>query len=144
MGEIEGSVMDICQNCHYGRKEEKLKLRCFLHPPIRVQYSVLPEKVDWDKWQRPQVDFDDTCSHFYVPTRVVTKNSELPARESVRVKKIFYLASEAAEQLGITRKELASLVSDGKLRQFRDAGMEHFKVEDVDALKVRLDLNERF
>ncbi len=48
--------------------------------------------------------------------------------------KMFYSASEAAEKLGRSEDELKSLVREGKLREFRDAGSVNYKVDDVDAL----------
>jgi hypothetical protein len=48
--------------------------------------------------------------------------------------KMFYSASEAAEKLGRTEDELKSLVREGKLREFRDAGTVNYKVDDVDSL----------
>lgn len=48
--------------------------------------------------------------------------------------KMFFTAKEAAERLGKTEDQLKSLVREGKLREFRDAGMVNYKVEDVDAL----------
>ena len=48
--------------------------------------------------------------------------------------KMFYSASEAADRLGKTEDELTDLVKQGTLREFRDGGQVHYKVEDVDAL----------
>ena len=48
--------------------------------------------------------------------------------------KMFYSAKEAAERLGRSEDEIKSLVRDGKLREFRDAGSVNYKVSDVDGL----------
>lgn len=48
--------------------------------------------------------------------------------------KMFYSGAEAAEKLGRSEEELKSLVREGKLREFRDAGSVNYKVDDVDAL----------
>jgi hypothetical protein len=48
--------------------------------------------------------------------------------------KIYYTNDEAMEKLGMTEDEIKSLVRDGKLREFRDAGKVHFKTEDIDKL----------
>ncbi|MFQ5413975.1 MAG: helix-turn-helix domain-containing protein, partial [Phycisphaerae bacterium] len=48
--------------------------------------------------------------------------------------KMFYSTEEAAERLGKSADAVADLVRAGKLREFRDAGSVHYKVEDVDAL----------
>ncbi len=48
--------------------------------------------------------------------------------------KMFYTASEAAERLGATEDKLTDLVKEGRLREFRDAGIVNYKVEDIDAL----------
>ena len=51
--------------------------------------------------------------------------------------KMFYSAKEAAERLGRSEDELKSLVRDGKLREFRDAGSVNYKVGDVDGLLTK-------
>jgi hypothetical protein len=51
--------------------------------------------------------------------------------------KMFYSAKEAAERLGRSEDELKSLVRDGKLREFRDAGSVNYKVGDVDGLLAK-------
>ena len=51
--------------------------------------------------------------------------------------KMFYSAKEAAERLGRSEEELKSLVRDGKLREFRDAGSVNYKVGDVDGLLTK-------
>ncbi len=48
--------------------------------------------------------------------------------------KMFYSAEEAADLLGRTEEQLKTLVREGKLREFRDAGTVNYKVGDVDAL----------
>ena len=48
--------------------------------------------------------------------------------------KMFYSAKEASERLGRSEDELKTLVRDGKLREFRDAGSVNYKVSDVDGL----------
>ena len=48
--------------------------------------------------------------------------------------KMFYSAKEASERLGRSEEELKTLVRDGKLREFRDAGSVNYKVSDVDGL----------
>lgn len=48
--------------------------------------------------------------------------------------KMFYTAAEAAEKLGKQEDDLKDLVRAGSLREFRDGGVVHYKVEDVDSL----------
>ena len=48
--------------------------------------------------------------------------------------KMFYSAKEASDRLGKSEDDLKSLVRDGKLREFRDAGSVNYKVSDVDGL----------
>jgi excisionase family DNA binding protein len=52
----------------------------------------------------------------------------------------FYSAEEAAEKLNKTQKELKELVTDGKLREFRDGSNLLFKAEEVDALAEEVDI----
>ena len=51
--------------------------------------------------------------------------------------KMFYSAKEASERLGRSEDELKTLVRDGKLREFRDAGSVNYKVSDVDGLLAK-------
>jgi len=48
--------------------------------------------------------------------------------------KMFYNAKEAAEKLGRSEDQIKTLVREGKLREFRDAGSVNYKVADVDGL----------
>jgi hypothetical protein len=48
--------------------------------------------------------------------------------------KPFYSIEEVSEKLGKSEDEIKSLVRDGELREFRDAGKIFFKAEDVDKL----------
>lgn len=57
-----------CRTCHYGRGRSGHGvapdgMRCFLNPPIRVQLSIMIKNPD-DKWERPQVEEADMCSHW--------------------------------------------------------------------------------
>jgi excisionase family DNA binding protein len=47
---------------------------------------------------------------------------------------MFYSMQEAAEKLKITPEQLHQLVTDGRLREFRDGANMLFKVDEVDAL----------
>lgn len=47
---------------------------------------------------------------------------------------MFYSLTEAAEKLGKTEDEVKQLVTDGKLREFRDGSNLLFKIEEVSAL----------
>ncbi|OHB73942.1 MAG: hypothetical protein A2Z25_05440 [Planctomycetes bacterium RBG_16_55_9] len=47
---------------------------------------------------------------------------------------MFYSLQEAAERLSITQNDLKQLVTEGKLREFRDGPNLLFKVEEVEAL----------
>lgn len=51
--------------------------------------------------------------------------------------KMFYNAKEAAEKLGRSEDQLKTLVREGKLREFRDAGSVNYKVADVDGLATK-------
>lgn len=51
--------------------------------------------------------------------------------------KMFYNAKEAAEKLGRSEADLKTLVREGKLREFRDAGSINYKVTDVDGLLAK-------
>lgn len=51
--------------------------------------------------------------------------------------KMFYSAKEAAEKLGRSEADLKTLVREGKLREFRDAGSVNYKVADVDGLLAK-------
>lgn len=48
--------------------------------------------------------------------------------------KMFYSAKETAERLGRSESGIRTLVREGKLREFRDAGSVNYKVSDVDGL----------
>ena len=48
--------------------------------------------------------------------------------------KMFYSAKEAAQKLGKTEDQLKSMVRNGTLREFRDAGQINYKVGDIDAI----------
>jgi excisionase family DNA binding protein len=48
--------------------------------------------------------------------------------------KMFYTTDEAAQKLGISGDQLKSLVSESKLREFRDGAKVMFKVDQVDKL----------
>lgn len=48
--------------------------------------------------------------------------------------KMFYSAKEAAQKLGKTEDQLKSMVRNGTLREFRDAGQVNYKVEDIDSI----------
>jgi len=47
---------------------------------------------------------------------------------------MFYKLEEVMEKLGKSQEEVAALVKEGKLREFRDGDNSFYKVEDVDAL----------
>ncbi|MCK4342195.1 MAG: helix-turn-helix domain-containing protein [Phycisphaerae bacterium] len=49
-------------------------------------------------------------------------------------KKPFYSLEEVCEKLSKSEDEIKSLVRDGELREFRDAGKVFFKAEDIDKL----------
>jgi len=46
----------------------------------------------------------------------------------------FYSMADACAKLGMTEQQVMQLVRDGKLREFRQNGQPHFKVEDIDAM----------
>ncbi len=48
--------------------------------------------------------------------------------------KMFYSAEEAAKRLGKTEDDLKTMVREGTLREFRDAGKVNYKVDDVEEL----------
>jgi len=52
--------------------------------------------------------------------------------------KMYYTLEEAQQRLSMTEEQVRQLVRDGKLREFRDAGKLHYKVEDIDALAAEL------
>jgi len=52
---------------------------------------------------------------------------------------MFYSLQEAAEKLNTTEKELKQLVTEGKLREFRDGPNLLFKVEEVEGLMAEAD-----
>lgn len=52
--------------------------------------------------------------------------------------KMFYSVEETSKRLKKTPDELKSLVREGTLREFRDAGKANYKVEDVDRLATTL------
>ena len=47
---------------------------------------------------------------------------------------MFYSMQEAAEKLKMTREQLQQIISEGKLREFRDGANVLFKVDEVQAL----------
>ena len=53
---------------------------------------------------------------------------------------MFYSLQEAAEQLGMTEKEVKQLAKEGKLREFRDGSNVMYKVDEVSGLKAQPDL----
>jgi excisionase family DNA binding protein len=54
--------------------------------------------------------------------------------EESTMAKMFYTTDEAAQKLGINNDQLKQLVSDSKLREFRDGARVMFKVDQVDKL----------
>ncbi len=48
--------------------------------------------------------------------------------------KMFYTTDEAAQKLGVSGDQLKQLVTDSKLREFRDGARVMFKVDQVDKL----------
>src|SRR5580704_998013 len=48
--------------------------------------------------------------------------------------KMFYTTDEAAQKIGVSTDQLKQLVSDNKLREFRDGARVMFKVDQVDKL----------
>jgi excisionase family DNA binding protein len=50
--------------------------------------------------------------------------------------KMFYTTDEAAQKLGVSGDQLKQLVSDNKLREFRDGARVMFKVDQVDKLST--------
>ena len=48
--------------------------------------------------------------------------------------KMYYTEQEAAEKLGVTPKEMASMAADKGLRSFMDSGRKVYKAEDIDKL----------
>ncbi len=53
---------------------------------------------------------------------------------------MFYSSQEAAEKLNVTEERLKELVTEGKLREFRDGPNLLFKVEEVEALTPEEDV----
>ncbi|MEJ2705233.1 MAG: helix-turn-helix domain-containing protein [Sedimentisphaerales bacterium] len=53
---------------------------------------------------------------------------------------MFYSSQEAAQKLNVTEERLKELVTEGKLREFRDGPNLLFKVEEVDALTPEEDI----
>jgi len=51
--------------------------------------------------------------------------------------KMYYTQAEALEKLGCTEDELREYVRNGQLREFRDAGKIHYRVDDVEQLMAR-------
>ena len=51
--------------------------------------------------------------------------------------KMFYTLEEACDRVGKSEEELKEMVRAGTLREFRDGGAVHYRVEDVDALAGR-------
>lgn len=48
--------------------------------------------------------------------------------------KMYYNLEEATARLGCTEDQLRGMVRSGKLREFRDAGKVHYRIDDVDRL----------
>lgn len=48
--------------------------------------------------------------------------------------KMYYNLEEATARLGCTEDQLRGMVRSGKLREFRDAGKVHYRIDDVDGL----------
>ena len=48
--------------------------------------------------------------------------------------KMFYTTEEAAQKLGVNGDQLKALISENKLREFRDGARVMFKVDQVDKL----------
>ncbi len=48
--------------------------------------------------------------------------------------KTYYSIEEAIEKLGVSEDDIKSLVRDGRLREFRDAGKVHYRVDEIDKL----------
>ncbi|MHC4060668.1 MAG: helix-turn-helix domain-containing protein [Planctomycetota bacterium] len=55
---------------------------------------------------------------------------------------MFYSLQEVAEKLGISDEEVQKLVSEGKLREFRDGSNVLFKVDEVEALTPEVSISE--
>jgi excisionase family DNA binding protein len=55
---------------------------------------------------------------------------------------MFYSLQEVAEKLGISEEEIQKLVSEGKLREFRDGSNVLFKVDEVEALTPEVSISE--
>jgi len=49
----------------------------------------------------------------------------------------FMSQEAAAEKLGVKPEEVSNFVRAGELREFRDAGVKHYKNEDVEALVAK-------
>src|SRR3954471_12334695 len=48
--------------------------------------------------------------------------------------KMFYTVEEAAQKLGVSNDQIKTLVTENKLREFRDGARVMFKVDQVDKL----------